>query len=89
MPYYAISDDALTAIIKRVTDNHQAGMTYSNPLVEAVLARCTEVDSGARNVDNLLNATLLPEIAGTVLTRMAEGGEIRTIKSGEFTCKIT
>jgi type VI secretion system protein VasG len=48
--------------------------------VEAVLARCTEVDSGARNVDNILNGTLLPEIAESVLARMAEGAAISKIK---------
>ncbi|RJS91693.1 type VI secretion system ATPase TssH [Salinisphaera sp. Q1T1-3] len=101
VPYYAISDDALAEIIKlklariaaRVADNHQARMTWSDALVEAVLARCTEVDSGARNVDNILTGTLLPEIAGTVLSRMAEGQGIERIKvgarkSGEFTYKI-
>ena len=31
--------------------------------VEAVLARCTEVDSGARNVDQILNGSVLPAIA--------------------------
>ncbi|MET0856410.1 MAG: hypothetical protein ABWY27_06655, partial [Telluria sp.] len=49
-------------------------------LVNAVLARCTEVDSGARNVDTILNGTLLPEIADSVLARMAEGGAIARIK---------
>jgi type VI secretion system protein VasG len=41
-----------------------------------VLARCTEVDSGARNVDTILNGTLLPEIADSVLAAMAAGGAI-------------
>ena len=49
-------------------------------MVEAVLARCSEVDSGARNVDHILNGTLLPEIAETVLARMAEGAAIQRIK---------
>jgi type VI secretion system protein VasG len=48
--------------------------------VNAVLARCTEVDSGARNVDSILNGTLLPEIADNVLAAMAGGGGIRQIK---------
>ena len=47
--------------------------------MDAVLARCTEVDSGARNVDNILNGTLLPEVAESVLARMAEGGAIERI----------
>jgi type VI secretion system protein VasG len=58
-----------------------------------VLARCTEVDSGARNVDNILNGTLLPEIAEAVLARMAEGAAIERIEvgadqNGDFTYAI-
>ena len=54
-----------------------------------MLARCTEVDTGARNVDHILTGTLLPEIAENVLARMAEGHAIERIKvsaakSGEF-----
>jgi type VI secretion system protein VasG len=38
-----------------------------------VAARCTEVESGARNVDNILSNTLLPEISMMLLASMAEG----------------
>ncbi len=44
-----------------------------------MLARCTEVDSGARNVDHILNGTLLPEIAGHVLGRIADGATLARI----------
>ena len=69
--------------------NHQARFDYDARLVEAVLARCTEVDSGARNVDHILNGTLLPEIALQVLHRMADGLGVSRIrasaaKSGDF-----
>ena len=88
VPYYAITDDVLEKIIRlkldriatRVADNHKARFSYDTKLVDAVLARCTEVDTGARNVDHILNGTLLPEIAENVLTRMAEGAAIASIK---------
>ena len=88
IPYYAIGDDALEKIIRlkldriaaRVGVNHQAEFVYDTKLVEAVLARCTEVDTGARNVDHILNGTLLPEIAGHVLARMADGRAVNRIK---------
>jgi len=90
VPFYPINDEVLANIIrlklnriaKRVRDNHHASFEYDDALVSAVLARCTEVDSGARNVDTILNGTLLPEIADTVLARMAEGGAIARIKVG-------
>ena len=47
-----------------------------------MLARCTEVDSGARNVDHILNGSLLPEIAEAVLEKMAQGAAIARIKVG-------
>ena len=88
IPYFAIGDDALDRIIRlkldrigaRVGANHQAEFVYDTKLVDAVLARCTEVDTGARNVDHILNGTLLPEIAGHVLARMADGRAVNRIK---------
>lgn len=90
VPFYPIRDEVLTNIIRlkldrikaRVMDNHRARFEYDEALVSAVLNRCTEVDSGARNVDNILNGTLLPEIADSVLARMAEGGAITRVKVG-------
>jgi len=90
VPFYPIDDAVLADIIRlkldriaqRVAANHNARFEYDDALVAAVLARCTEVDSGARNVDTILNGTLLPEIADAVLARMAEGGTIGRVKVG-------
>lgn len=90
VPYYPISDEILIQIIElklqrirdRVASNHKATFKWDEALVDAVLQRCTEVDSGARNVDHILNGTLLPEIAENVLARMIDGGKIETIAVG-------
>jgi type VI secretion system protein VasG len=101
VPYYPISDDVLAEIIElklerirtRIAENHRAEFSWDESLVDAVLARCTEVDSGARNVDHILNGTLLPELAQHVLGRLA-GGErieridVRALESGEFEYKV-
>ncbi|HEL3809136.1 MULTISPECIES: type VI secretion system ATPase TssH [Stenotrophomonas] len=102
VPYYPINDDVLAQIITlklgrirdRVIANHKATFSWDDSLVEAVLARCTEVDSGARNVDHILNGTLLPEIAESVLAAMAEGNRINAIKvtagkKGDFKYKVS
>jgi type VI secretion system protein VasG len=88
VPFYPIDDAVLANIIRlklerikrRVADNHGARFQYDEPLIAAILARCTEVDSGARNVDTILNGTLLPEIADAVLAQMAVGGAIASVK---------
>ena len=90
VPYYPIPDDVLAEIIelklgriaRRIEANHKAVFEWDESLVDAVLARCTEVDSGARNVDHILSGTLLPEIAGHVLERMASGAAITRIIAG-------
>ncbi len=100
--YYPVDDDALVRIIglklgriaERVQANHRAVFDWDEALVEAVLARCTEVDTGARNVDHILNGTLLPQIAEQVLGRMAQGEAIARIrvtagKNGDFRYRLT
>ena len=89
IPYYPLRDDNLKKIVrlklgkiaKRIAANHHAAFTYDDALVDAVAARCTEVDSGARNIDNILAGTMLPEIAEQVLIRMAEQQGIESIRA--------
>ena len=80
-PYYPIQDAAMKQIIvlklgkiqRRLQDTHKLSLTYDPKLVEEVAKRCTEVESGARNVDNILTNTLLPDISRQLLTAFAEG----------------
>ncbi|WP_295994300.1 AAA family ATPase [Rugamonas sp.] len=90
VPFYPIGDTVLASIIalklrrieQRVRDHHHADFICDASLVDAVLARCTEVDAGARNVDHILNGSLLPEIAQAVLAKMADGAAIARIRVG-------
>ena len=90
VPYYPISDPVLEQIIRlkleriaqRAQANHRASFAFDDSLIDAVLARCTEVDSGARNVDHILNGSLLPELAEQTLARMAAGEKLNKIKVG-------
>jgi type VI secretion system protein VasG len=87
IPYYAISDAIMRQIIDlqlrriqaRVLANHRARLTYDDRLIDAIKARCTEVDSGARNVEHILTRTLLPEVSREVLSRMAADEAISTV----------
>jgi type VI secretion system protein VasG len=80
IPYFPIRDEAMKKIItlklakiqRRLFENHRIRLTYDDPLVEEVARRCTEVESGARNVDNILTNTLLPEVSRRILGGMAE-----------------
>jgi type VI secretion system protein VasG len=56
--------------------------THDEALIDEVAKRCTEVESGARNVDNILTNTLLPEISKQILGRIAEGEKPKSIHVG-------
>ena len=90
VPYYPIRDEALKKIIvlklnriqRRIQENHKIGLTYEDALIDEVARRCTEVESGARNVDNILTNSLLPDISRQLLGRMAEGERLSRIHVG-------
>lgn len=79
IPYLPIRDENLKTIIKlklgkiqrRIQENHKIELSYDPSLVDEVAKRCTEVESGARNVDNILTNTLLPDISRQLLGSMA------------------
>jgi len=63
----------LAALARRLDTAHGIETTFAPELVEMLAARCTEGETGARNVDQTLRASLMPELARELLTRMATG----------------
>jgi len=88
VPYFPLSDETLRMIIglqlgrirKRVSENYGATFEYSPEVVDAILQRCREAESGARNVENVLAHGILPEISARFLGRMASGETIREVR---------
>jgi type VI secretion system protein VasG len=81
VPYYTISMDAMGSIVrlkmnavgKRLRQSHRMAFTYDEAVIEQIAQRCTEVETGARNIDHILNGTLLPLIARQILEQMSVG----------------
>ena len=66
----------------RLQESHGVDLQYTDRLVEEVVKRCVDTDSGARNVDNILTNTLLPDISRQLLGRIAEGLTPESIRVG-------
>lgn len=87
VPYYPLGENELRAIVtlkldkivRRFEENHQAALSYEPAILDDVVSRCTEAETGARNIDNILTNALLPELAGEVLQRMAEARNFDTV----------
>ncbi|MEP6472384.1 MAG: AAA family ATPase, partial [Gemmatimonadota bacterium] len=81
IPYFPVRDENLKQIVRlklrkiqrRINEVHEIELVCDDRMVEEVAARCTEVESGARNVDNILTNTLLPDLSRRVLEALAEG----------------
>lgn len=102
VPYYPISDKVMKEIIKlqlgrigvRLAENHGSTFSYDDAVITEIANRCKEVESGARNVDHILTRTLLPEMSGEFLSRMASGASVSRVhvsvgEEGAFRYDIT
>jgi type VI secretion system protein VasG len=101
VPYFPLSDATLRRIIelqlgrirKRLADVYRVSFTYTPDVINAVAQRCTESESGARNVENVLAHGVLPEISAQCLQRLASGQPIGDIqmsldKAGAFSYTV-
>ena len=90
VPYFPLSDSVIRQIVvmqlekirARVRDTYRATIDWAPELVETIAARCTESSSGARNVENILTRTLLPDLSAEILARLAEGETIENVHVG-------
>ncbi|MCC8588602.1 type VI secretion system ATPase TssH [Xanthomonas euvesicatoria pv. euvesicatoria] len=84
IPYYPLSNDMLGQIVrlqlnrikKRIEERYKIPFEYDHSVVELVVSRCTESESGGRMIDAILTNSMLPEISRQFLTRVIEGKKI-------------
>jgi len=90
VPYFPLPDTIIRQIVgmqlerirARVRDSYRTTFGWDPALVETIAARCTESSSGARNIENILSRTLLPELSAELLARLAEGQSVGGIHVG-------
>jgi type VI secretion system protein VasG len=89
VPYYPITDPIMRRIVKlklnriagRMRENRGVAFRFDEALIDAIADRCTEVESGARNIDHIMTNTLLPDMSRELLSRMARGEQIKEVKA--------
>ncbi len=97
IPYYPLSPHMIAEITKlqlgriqkRVVTAHGVPFEYSDAVVDEIVNRCQELESGGRMIDAIVTNTMLPDISAEFLRRMMEGGDIEKVaidvQEGEFT----
>ena len=97
IPFYPLQGEVLHDIIRlkldkvgeRLQRSQGIEFSYDEPVIECIAARCTDVDSGARNIDHIVNKNLLPRISTCILSRIGEGKDftrlhVRLCEQGDF-----
>jgi len=83
IPFFPLRDEPLKTIVrlklnkirKRLEETRGMAFTYEPALEDEIAQRCTEVESGARNIDNILSNTVLPDLSRVLLEAMLGGEE--------------
>ncbi|CAI0748376.1 type VI secretion system ATPase TssH [Serratia ficaria] len=100
VPYYPLTDATLGNIVRlqlgrvqrRLAENHDIVCTFDDAVIDQIVSRCTEVESGGRMVDAILTNTLLPQISHTLLTGSANDQRYRrlhiALQQNEFICQF-
>jgi type VI secretion system protein VasG len=81
IPFFPLRDEKLETIVRlklgkivrRLAETHEIVLDYEDVVVSEIASRCTEVESGARNIDNILTNTLLPDLSRVLLEAMVDG----------------
>lgn len=69
-----IAEQKLTSLARRLHGNNGMTLTWDEALPAALAARCTETETGARNIDAVLAGSILPTLSHRILQRMTENG---------------
>ncbi|MFP4587518.1 MAG: type VI secretion system ATPase TssH [Desulfohalobiaceae bacterium] len=81
IPYFSLKGEALKEIVglkltklqKKLETNNHMSLTYDDAVVQAIGDRCTETETGARNIDFILRGNILPQMSHDVLQHMTQG----------------
>ncbi len=90
IPYFPVRDAVLRQIIRlklgkiqrRLQETQKVRLEADETVIQAIADRCTEVESGARNVDNILTNTALPAISRLLLESLVAGDRPASITIG-------
>src|SRR5690606_19737198 len=90
IPYFPIRDENLKRIIglklskvqRRLKETHRIELTADDAVIDEIAQRCTEVESGARNTDNIMTNALLPAVSRLLIGSLVAGEKRARIRVG-------
>jgi len=96
IPYFPLTNAMLDGIVRlqlgridqRIRDNHGASFVYADAVIDHIVSKCNDPDSGGRMIDNIITNTLLPALSREFLKKSLAKEEITqarvTIEANDF-----
>jgi type VI secretion system protein VasG len=87
VPYFPLNNDemakiarlSLSRIEKRVSKHYQAAFTYSDDLIDHLILQNHSPETGARAIEQIINRTLMPQLATQCIVRLSKGEKITAV----------
>lgn len=102
IPFYPLKGEVLNSIVqlklkkvaRRLKQNQSLNFEYAEDVVEQISSRCKDIESGARNIDHIVNKNLLPLISTRILSNIGEETEFTNLRlyiddKGEFETQLS
>ncbi len=96
LPFYSLDKSALEGIVllklrrlaAQAMAQNQIRLEWSEEVPKTIAERCTEVETGARNIDYIVNTRVIPGLSREILAKAGSGempGRVRlNLADGEF-----
>lgn len=101
LPYLPLDNQQLSEIAilqlqriqQRLQNHYQADFLYDKRIIDFIVSACCTPETGARNIQQILNHKLLPSLSQQLLSRIATGVKIQSAtlkldKNNEFDCDV-
>ncbi len=84
VPFYPLRKEPMKGIVriklnriaKRLFNSHKMAFEFGDDVVERIAERCTQADTGARNIDFIIDRTVLPQASKVLIGKMTEEVEM-------------
>lgn len=73
----------LGKLARRLQTNQDLAVTFDDAVITSITNACTRAETGARNIDAIIDRTLGPAISAQLLAFMAEGKSPKTLNVSE------
>jgi type VI secretion system protein VasG len=81
VPFAPLPRDVLRDIVElklrqlagRLEESHRIATTFAPALLDGLVERCTEAETGARNVEHVIRGSLMPAVSRAILEKLSAG----------------